>query len=103
MATTGLEVFMYNGVPYMKVTPVKALFNSTMVHEVVNRGDIFVVNMLSGVLTVVPNITLRNRLDALMDSPIQKLDALTVRARAPKIEKVKKPKAAPAKRQKDLF
>lgn len=44
--------FVFNGVPYMRVTPSKSLFHSTTIHEVVNRGDFFAVNMATGELTV---------------------------------------------------
>ena len=49
-----MKIFMHNGEPYMRVYPSKRLFNSTMVWEVVNRGDFFAVNMLTGVFTVLP-------------------------------------------------
>lgn len=48
------RVFVYNGIPYMRVTPVKRLFNSNMVHEVITRGDFFAVDLRSGSLTVLP-------------------------------------------------
>jgi len=38
----------------MRVTPVKRLFNSNMVHEVITRGDFFAVDLRSGSLTVLP-------------------------------------------------
>lgn len=47
-------VFMYLEKPYIKVVPVKRLFNSTMVHEVVNRGDFFAVCLLDNSLTILP-------------------------------------------------
>jgi hypothetical protein len=47
-------VFMYKGEPYMKIVPVKRLFNSTMIHEVITRGDFFAVNLLTNVFTVLP-------------------------------------------------
>lgn len=37
---------------YMRVAPVKMLVRSTMVHEVLTRGDCFVVDMSNGLLTV---------------------------------------------------
>ena len=51
---TNSNVFMYSDKPYMKVIPVKRLFNSTMVHEVVTRGDFFAVCLLDNSLTVLP-------------------------------------------------
>lgn len=48
------KVFVYNGKPYLRVTPVKRLFNSTMVHEVVTRGDFFAVELITSTLTILP-------------------------------------------------
>lgn len=48
-------VFVYADTPYMRVTPVKKLFNSTMVHEVITRGDFFAVNLQNNNLTILPN------------------------------------------------
>lgn len=47
-----MRVFEIAGVLYTRVIPAKSLFHSTMVHEVVNRGDIFAVRVADGVLTV---------------------------------------------------
>lgn len=49
-----LKVFELDGVLYLRVIPGKKLFQSTMVHEVVNRGDIFAVRLEDSVLTIVP-------------------------------------------------
>lgn len=48
-------IFIYQGIPYMRVVPTKRLFNSTMVHEVVNRGDFFCVDLQTRRLTVLPH------------------------------------------------
>jgi hypothetical protein len=48
------QVFVHDFNPYIKVIPVKRLFNSTMVHEVVTRGDFFAVNLATGELTILP-------------------------------------------------
>jgi len=47
-----MKVYYIAGETYIKVSPAKTLFHSTMVHEVVNRGDCFVVRLSDGVLTV---------------------------------------------------
>ena len=39
---------------YIKMTPVKTLLHSTMLYEVVTRGDFFVVNVSPGNFTVMP-------------------------------------------------
>jgi hypothetical protein len=49
-----LKAFELDGVLYLRVIPGKKLFQSTMVHEVVNRGDIFAVRLEDSVLTIVP-------------------------------------------------
>ena len=41
-----------DGVHYMVVKPVKSLFHSSLVHDVLTRGDKFVVNMGTGELTI---------------------------------------------------
>lgn len=51
---TTLRVFDLDGTLYLRVIPGKRLFQSTMVHEVVNRGDIFAVRLEDSVLTIVP-------------------------------------------------
>lgn len=48
------NVFMLGGIPYIKIVPSKRLFNSTMIHEVVTRGDFFALNLLTNVFTVLP-------------------------------------------------
>jgi hypothetical protein len=47
-------IFLYQGQQHLRVIPGKRLFNSTMVHEVVNRGDVFAVNLETGMLTILP-------------------------------------------------
>lgn len=49
-----LKAFELDGILYLRVIPGKKLFQSTMVHEVVNRGDIFAVRLEDSVLTIVP-------------------------------------------------
>lgn len=46
------RIFSFEGTPFMRVIPSKTLFRSTTIHEVVNRGDFFAVNLQTGVLTV---------------------------------------------------
>lgn len=49
------RIFVHtDGKPYMRITPAKRLFNSTMIHEVVTRGDFFAVNLQTGIFTVLP-------------------------------------------------
>jgi len=51
---TNLKAFELDGVVYIRVIPGKKLFNSTMVHSVVNRGDIFAVRLEDSMLTIIP-------------------------------------------------
>jgi hypothetical protein len=46
--------FIYNNDLYIRCIPAKSLFKSTMVHEVVNRGDVFALRVKDQVLTIVP-------------------------------------------------
>jgi hypothetical protein len=52
--TSSSKIFVYKGVPYMRIIPTKRLFNSTTVHEVVTRGDFFAVNLKNSIFTVLP-------------------------------------------------
>ena len=49
-----MKAFIYNNELYIRCIPGKNLFKSTMVHEVVNRGDIFALRVRDQVLTIVP-------------------------------------------------
>lgn len=49
-----MEFFTYKGNIYTKIIPSKRLFNSTMVHDVVTRGDMFALNVNTGLFTVLP-------------------------------------------------
>ena len=48
-----MKCFIYNNDLYIRCIPGKNLFKSTMVHEVVNRGDIFAVRVRDQMLTIV--------------------------------------------------
>ena len=49
-----LLAFYYKDQLYIRAIPSKRLFNSTMVHEVVNRGDVFALHVESQQLTIIP-------------------------------------------------
>jgi hypothetical protein len=49
-----LAAFYYKNDLYVRLVPSKRLFNSTMVHEVVNRGDVFAMRVSDQQFTVVP-------------------------------------------------
>ena len=49
------ECFMSGGNKYMKIFPVTSLLNSTLIKDVVKRGDCFVVNLETGDFTVFPS------------------------------------------------
>jgi len=49
-----MKTFTYAGELYIRVVPSKRLFNSTLIHEVVNRGDVFAVRVSDSTLTIVP-------------------------------------------------
>jgi len=48
-----MKAFYYQDVLYVRVIPAKSLFKSTMVYEVVNRGDIFALRCTDSVLTII--------------------------------------------------
>ena len=49
-----MKTFTYNNDLYIRCIPGKNLFKSTMVYEVVNRGDIFAVRVRDQMLTIIP-------------------------------------------------
>lgn len=49
-----MKAFRYNNDIYIRVIPAKSLFNSTLIHETVNRGDIFAVRISDSRLTIIP-------------------------------------------------
>lgn len=48
-----LNLFMHNNDIWMRIIPGKGLFKSTMVHGVVNRGDIFAVRLRDGIFSII--------------------------------------------------
>lgn len=54
------NIIHHNGDEYIQVTPSKRLFNSTMVHETVTRGDIFAVRIRDNLLTILPRNSVDN-------------------------------------------
>ena len=51
-APVQLHTFTHNDQLHLKITPSKKLFNSTLIHEVVNRGDVFALNLSTGTFTI---------------------------------------------------
>lgn len=49
-----MKTFTYNNELYIRCIPGKNLFKSTMVNEVVNRGDIFAVRVRDQLLIIIP-------------------------------------------------
>lgn len=49
-----MKAFIYNGDAYIRCIPSKPLFRSNLIHEVVNRGDVFALRVKDQVLTIVP-------------------------------------------------
>lgn len=45
--------FYYNGTLYIRLIPSKNLFRSTMVHEVVNRMDVFAMDVATQQFTII--------------------------------------------------
>ena len=49
-----MKTFTYKNKLYIRCIPGKRLFQSTLVHEVVNRGDIFALRVRDQMLTIIP-------------------------------------------------
>lgn len=54
MPNIQLPTFTHNKQLHLKITPAKKLFNSTLIHEVINRGDVFALNLSTGIFTILP-------------------------------------------------
>lgn len=54
MSEHSLHTIKYKNKTYIRVIPGKRLFQSSMVHSVVNRGDVFAVCLEDGMLTILP-------------------------------------------------
>ena len=52
--TKTLTSFYYKSELYIRTVPGKSLFNSTMIHQVVNRGDVFAMRVRDQSLTIIP-------------------------------------------------
>lgn len=59
-----LKVFFHNSKHYIRATPVKSLFNSNLIHNVITRGDVFAVCLETGMLTIIPGTAEVIHLDA---------------------------------------
>ena len=53
-ASLALKGFIWQGNFYVYAKPAKTLFHSSMIYEVITRGDIFAVRVSDGILTIVP-------------------------------------------------
>jgi hypothetical protein len=73
-----MKAFLYNSELYIKVIPGKNLFKSTMVHEVINRGDIFAVRLSDNLLTI---------LDGTIEVEHTNIHPMILSIEAPKTEK----------------
>lgn len=49
-----LKTFIYNDELYIRLVPSKRMFQSTLIHQVVNRGDIFAMRVSDQQFTVIP-------------------------------------------------
>jgi tyrosine-protein phosphatase YwqE len=64
-----MKAFYYKNDLYIRVIPGKKLFQSTMVHEVVNRGDIFAVRASDSLLTIIPGNTVVEQIEMELGIP----------------------------------
>lgn len=54
MSSHPLNTIKFEGKTYIRVIPGKRLFQSNLIHSVVNRGDVFAVCLETGLLTILP-------------------------------------------------
>ena len=69
-----MKAFIYHGALYLRVIPGKTLFHSTMVHEVVNRGDVFALRVSDQQLTIVPGLANVEHLDISIDTLVSQIE-----------------------------
>lgn len=72
-----MKAFICAGELYIRCIPSKHLFCSTMVHEVVNRGDIFALRVSDQTLTIIPGTSVVEHLE-LNISKRPKVDTVAV-------------------------
>jgi hypothetical protein len=65
-----LAAFYYRNELYIRLIPAKPLFNSTLVHEVVNRGDVFAMRVADQKMTVLKGIEKITPVDVTTDVPL---------------------------------
>jgi hypothetical protein len=65
-----MKAFYYNNELYIRCIPGKNLFKSTMIHEVVNRGDIFAIRVSDSTLTIIPGTSEVFHIDILVQTKI---------------------------------
>lgn len=53
-----MKAFIFEGEMYIRCIPAKTLFHSTLVHEVVNRGDIFALRVSDQKLTIIKGLSI---------------------------------------------
>lgn len=49
-----MKTFLYQGELHIRLIPSKMMFRSSLVHEVVNRGDVFAMRVSDQQFTVIP-------------------------------------------------
>jgi len=67
---TKLKCFYYKDELHIRLVPAKPLFNSTLVHEVVNRGDVFAMRVKDQQLTIVPGKAEVTHIELPVDIPL---------------------------------
>lgn len=85
-----MKAFICSGDLYLRVIPSKYLFRSTMVHDVVNRGNIFALRLKDQMLTIIPGGTVVEHIDIEVKVPALPLSTLTQEPQAPLITQTQK-------------
>jgi hypothetical protein len=81
-----MKAFWFNDELYIRCIPVRSLFRSSMIHEVVNRGDIFAFRVSDQALTVIHGTSEVEQIDipvpTAKDEAIKKLRAIAEEIRS---------------------
>jgi len=80
-----MKCFLYNDELYIRAVPGKKLFHSTMVHEVVNRGDIFAIRCKDQMLTIIPGEAEVQHLDMNLQAALPPVPAASKKPGRPQI------------------
>ena len=68
--TKTLTSFYYKGELYIRAIPAKSLFRSSLIHDVINRGDVMAMRVRDQSLTIIPGKADVIHVDVDVDTPL---------------------------------